>query len=809
MSTLRGQLADNQEWRIDPSRPAVIVGTVDMIGSRLLFQGYGCGFRSRPLHAGLLGQDVLLVHDEAHLEPAFQALVEGIRKEQLRAGDVRPLRIVTLTATPRGGSQPLSLDEADRRHPEVRKRLSAKKRLELHGVADVKKHPQEIAKLALRHKDSGAAVLVYVRTIADVRRVEDLLSKELKDRTNGRIAQLTGAMRGWERDRMANENPIFARFKPGAEPSPDNQAVYLICTSAGEVGVNISARHMVCDLSTFESMAQRCGRVNRFGLGDAEIDVVHPLEFASEKDELEERRRLTLLLLKKLDHDASPAAFDALAANVEREEIENAFAPTPVIKHATDILYDAWAMTTIMGSLPGRPAVAEYLHGVEDGKRAETQVAWRDEVQLLGEEQLALASPGDLLEDYPLKPHELLRDATVRVVAELERIVERLDAEAPGKSETLRAWVVARDGTVQWYPLMELVALDRRGEWIIDLRDCTVILPPRAGGLTFGHSAGFLNGGKAWTADVQYDISDQWSDQSGRPMRSRVRRRAEAISPPAKLGARGRLVRQLVLSMPDDEKGAEQEADDSSSPVNSVPELKESPELRASGIEAIETEVGVKESEGSSDDAAIDVSSSRENDTLDEESTTDEQDAPQLWCWFVRVNVPEGDASKHSREPIALQAHLDDVSRVAADLAEKLKLPSEIKQVLAEAGQSHDTGKNRRFWQRSIGNHDLDRVLAKSGSRGRGLEIGFSYRHEFGSLLDLQRGTGSNAGATSDIEGFRDLLLHCVAAHHGRVRLTFRRTSAKREPTRRFSKQSPRKFRGVSPGCSASMAAGG
>src|SRR5262249_7040358 len=46
ISTLRGQFADNREWSADPARPAVIVGTVDMIGSRLLFSGYGCGFKS-------------------------------------------------------------------------------------------------------------------------------------------------------------------------------------------------------------------------------------------------------------------------------------------------------------------------------------------------------------------------------------------------------------------------------------------------------------------------------------------------------------------------------------------------------------------------------------------------------------------------------------------------------------------------------------------------------------------------------------------------------------------------------------------
>src|SRR5262249_28646256 len=37
ISTLRGELADNQEWKKDPARPAIIIGTIDMIGSKLLF----------------------------------------------------------------------------------------------------------------------------------------------------------------------------------------------------------------------------------------------------------------------------------------------------------------------------------------------------------------------------------------------------------------------------------------------------------------------------------------------------------------------------------------------------------------------------------------------------------------------------------------------------------------------------------------------------------------------------------------------------------------------------------------------------
>ncbi len=113
ISTLRGQFADNREWPSDPARPAVIVGTADMIGSRLLFSGYGIGFKSKPLHAGFLGQDVLLVHDEAHLEPAFQTLIEAIRDEQRRCREFQQFRIMALSATSRGNDQPFTLTDAD------------------------------------------------------------------------------------------------------------------------------------------------------------------------------------------------------------------------------------------------------------------------------------------------------------------------------------------------------------------------------------------------------------------------------------------------------------------------------------------------------------------------------------------------------------------------------------------------------------------------------------------------------------------------------------------------------------------------
>ena len=78
VSTLRGRHVDNRAWLADPVAPAIIVGTVDMIGSRLLFSGYGVSRKMRPYHAGLLGADTLVVLDESHLVPPFERLLEAI-----------------------------------------------------------------------------------------------------------------------------------------------------------------------------------------------------------------------------------------------------------------------------------------------------------------------------------------------------------------------------------------------------------------------------------------------------------------------------------------------------------------------------------------------------------------------------------------------------------------------------------------------------------------------------------------------------------------------------------------------------------
>ncbi|MFT3883283.1 MAG: type I-U CRISPR-associated helicase/endonuclease Cas3 [Gemmatales bacterium] len=480
VSTLRGQFADNRAWSDDPSCPAIISGTVDMIGSRLLFSGYGIGRSKKPLHAGFLGQDVLLVHDEAHLEPAFQKLITKIQEEQACEPSVQwpKFRVMELTATRRGTGEVFELTDADKANAVVVQRTNARKKLHFEPVNDEKKPLwDKLFDLAKSFANKKCAVIVFTRTVEGVNYIADKLPKD-------RVVTLTGTMRGKERDELVSKD-IFKRFLPGA--GHDGETTWLVCTSAGEVGVNISADHLVCDLSTFESMAQRFGRVNRFGeRTDTEIHVVHPTEFKKD-DPYDTARKKTLELLKQLDGDASPSAL----AKLNSEDRQAAFAPSPTILPTTDILFDAWALTTIKGKLPGRPPVEPYLHGLPtEWQPPETQVAWREEVEEITGDLLEQYPPSELLELYTLKPHELLKEPNYRAADQFKKLAKRLGDRA---AQT-KAWLMDDDGTVAIVTLEDLVDKD-----LVAWK--TVILPPSVGGLS---SAGMLDG----TSETADDVSE-------------------------------------------------------------------------------------------------------------------------------------------------------------------------------------------------------------------------------------------------------------------------------------------------------------
>lgn len=159
ISTLRGQHIDNREWLEDPSAPGIVVGTVDMVGSRLLFEGYGVSWKMRPYHAGLLASDTLLVLDEAHLVPPFERLLDTIASAKDRGFGASPgaadwipsLILLALSATGQSDGEALGLTAADRAHPVVHRRIHAAKALDL-------RPPVSKTDLALRLAEEAHAI---------------------------------------------------------------------------------------------------------------------------------------------------------------------------------------------------------------------------------------------------------------------------------------------------------------------------------------------------------------------------------------------------------------------------------------------------------------------------------------------------------------------------------------------------------------------------------------------------------------------------------------------------------------------------
>lgn len=524
ISTLRGERADNREWQTDPSRPAVIVGTVDMIGSRQLFSGYGIARRMRPFHTGLLGQDALLVHDEAHLSVPFGALIRDIARRQQERGAVRPLRIMELSATPRQSSDDaFSLVKEDLAEPSVAARVRAKKRLRLmDGLADESAACRKMIDLALGYNGSRQRVLIYVRSPTNAKMIADELARRLGDQ---HVGLLTGTVRGHERD-LLTDSPLFRGFRPAPSRSLPEATQYLAATSAGEVGVDLDADHLICDLATLDSMIQRLGRVNRLGDRQADVHVVVMPARKTADDRLTDaleatREALTSLPLRGAHHDASPQVLRKLAHRTD------AFARVPRCVPVTDIVLDNWSLTRL-DDLPGRPLPERWLHGIE-ADEPDLYVAWREEVADLvvlddreGELQEAASSIlRTVYEKHPVLARERVGGPMTTVKAELETIARRWRKDA-GTGARLRVVCVPVSGEPFADDLSSLLENN-------DVRwsNATIVLPPQAGGLD---RRGMLDGSALPDPLRSYDVADvvvegvrersrirlTWNDNEGR-----------------------------------------------------------------------------------------------------------------------------------------------------------------------------------------------------------------------------------------------------------------------------------------------------
>lgn len=719
ISTLRGAHVDNREWLEDPSAPAIVVGTVDMVGSRLLFEGYGVSWKMRPYHAGLLGADALLVIDEAHLVPPFERLLEAVASAKARslgpipevARFVPDVRLLSLSATGKHTAGALTLDDADRAHPAVAQRIQAKKVLVLRAPVSKGELAPALAKEAdalARQAGAPQRVVVFCDTRDDAVKVAVQLEKLQK---GAPIELFVGGRRVHERQKL--EEWLRRHGFLAGSPSPAKTA-FLVCTSAAEVGVDLDADHAVTDVVAWERMVQRLGRVNRRGNVSAQVVLV-PLEGKERAPELREASLALVGSLPRVDAgaDGSPGALVALRER-SREDATLADtirrATTPALLHPPlhRATLEAWSMTSLHEH-PGRPEVDPWLRGWrEEEEEPETTIAFRS--------HLPLVDGVRLFDDKTLQsfletggPHtsECLATEVWRAREWLGKRIERYRRRA---AEQLRM-----------APEPSLLVAAKRA------------LEP-----THVWAVAIERGPKPTAVAMTTQILD---DKRRQKEVERVLGRSVLLVD-AGLGGlvNGMLASEVELP------------DDDALDLTKVPGALPFVVRRLTSLD----DAPIATSEGAYEpDKAFVVHH-------------DDEGAAAAW---LRVERKKGEAAmSETGRSVAGRAqslgeHQAWVADEARSIAANLELSAELARVLVIAGRLHDEGKQVERWQRAFHVPKPQRPLAKS-TRAPNVHALGGYRHELGSLPFVERDPEFLALNEAD----RDLVLHLVAAHHGRAR---------------------------------------
>jgi CRISPR-associated endonuclease/helicase Cas3 len=729
VSTLRGQHADNRLWLRDPSCPAVIIGTVDMIGSRLLFSGYGgLGRYSRSLHAGLLAQDTLVVLDEAHLCPSFVQTLQALTRQLNRTPSLKPQHLMLLSATQlspdnsppalaAANGNDFGLDPSqDLKDKEVAQRLKAAKALSFlrppEGAEPEKPDAfaARMAAAALKLSRPRSSVVVFANTVDMVNRVCASLKSPPLSVPAEHVLALTGEMRGKERDELV-EHPVFARFcQRHRDRAELSHPIFLVATAAAEVGINFDADHAVCDLVTLERMIQRLGRVNRFGDGAANVQVILPAAFG-ERQEADSPEAATLRLLQSLPgtrgrFDASPAALSQIISR--HPDAPSAFAPRPPCPPLDEARLDDWSFTSLWASDFPRPQVSYWLRGLTPDDSPHTWLAWRADLDSASDAEDARR----MAETLPLRPAELAQVVTYRAGELIAKLRERAPDAFAAVLDPAGKWSGIRLGDLP----EKKEARDRF------LLSATVVLPAGIGGL----KAGVLSDSAQPVPDVvdtalfqRILLRQTGQGWAGRRLScdgiGELLGSYESLAQARRLLPRvlGSKVKLLSIS------GPEEEAPDDL--PGGSPATQAGPDRRVAYF--------------ASPDAAADLALA--------------EDFPSL----QRADVPLGE-------------HHTSATEIARQLTRRLALPAELADAVVQACARHDLGKKQSQWQKAIGNLGSG-PLAKSAKASFDGSATAGYRHEFGSLLEAARDSALAAHPR------RDLILHLVAAHHGHARPGF------------------------------------
>lgn len=400
VARLRGGILHDDGWARLPSQPAVITATVDQLGSRLLFRGYGRSHRTAPIFAGLAAHDSLILLDEAHCAvPFLQTLraVERYRGKDWAETPIKtPFAFAFLSATPpqdipANAGFPGSQRERALDHPILLQRTEASKAAELVSLQARRSSREDplVVEASKRARglvdDQGRLrVAVIVNRVRTAIEISEQLRHELAGRAE--IVLLTGRLRPYERDHLVESWKPFLRAR---DPQRPERPVVLVSTQCIEVGADFSFDALVTEAASLDALRQRFGRLNRLGELDSSPAVVVIREDdwrATTSDPIygtaigETWRLLEENATEKAGSDGKARKFvdfgitaiDRVLADVEN--LSPCLAPTPDAPALLPAHIDLLCQTAPVPRPD--PDIELFLHGVGRGV-PEARVAWR------------------------------------------------------------------------------------------------------------------------------------------------------------------------------------------------------------------------------------------------------------------------------------------------------------------------------------------------------------------------------------------------------------------------------------------------
>lgn len=711
VTALRGGVPIDNEWASRPDQPWVVVSTVDQFGSRLLFRGYGVSHRMRPVHAGLAGNDCLVILDEVHLSRPFAETLDAVR--QLQRGPLpHRFQVVEMSATPQNTeATPFELLESDLGSSTVlSKRVTVSKHCSLSSLAGRSSEsalPKAVLKILAKDlPDPARSVGVIVNRVRTARQMHHALAD-----AGYRTHLVTGRMRPLDRVRILNE--ISTTVDPERSLASEMDLNVVVATQAIEVGADFSFDALLTECAPVDSLRQRFGRLDRRGVYSDRVGAPAIGWILGVRTEMKSKTPDPVYgdaakqTWKELQARFGTGHLDAGPSSQDLDDFPNeASAPFRSAPLLLDTYMEAWSQT---GPEPiVQPPLDPFLHGLGQPNNTDIAIVWRHD-----------HSHGTL-KLVPPRPAEYLQVPIGAVKAWLGRVEEVPVADVDTALEDAQVRPsISVQGIHRWRGF---------GEEPEPIADATSIRPgdvilakPDLGGLA----------ADTWAPNSTEEVADL-GDEAQWAYGKRVTLRLDP-----------RLDPQFSCLVAQEED-------------------------KTTTGELITTWIAHTISE-LSDGWMLDTLRRLQKGFIVEWS----QDAeyPIICEGSVESLTLDGDDDSVSftGTAVSLPSHLKGVGNKAAMFAQKLGLDPEIQTDLKLAGELHDLGKiDRRFQSQLVGGDPvklemLAEPLAKSLPgipRVRRYPRGM--RHEIASLALAQSNPEVLASARDP-----DLVMHLIVAHHG------------------------------------------